>query len=251
MIRTNFKSISDKYDLSLVEAGFAAFKPQGPYAAELDKHGVDLIGLQGQRVDMKWPETIENFYFQASKILNDSYTWTEEYWYAYHGLVYKFRREELKAFVEMHRSQWTGRRFSDGYEEQVLYLASISGIGEAKPFEVAPLPAYTARLVEANVLAKRQVYPSGLKEWSLIKWAELARRGQAYKQNYCCEPGSLCSDGCFRFWKFQEQNGSYARTNSYYKIGAETAERLRRVNRNVLVIPREAVAANSCEYYMN
>ncbi len=91
MVRTKYKDIADRYDMSLIEDGMLLFKPAG--RDDLDKHGIDAFDNEGRRVDTKYPESISNFYFQVSKILDDDYIWTESYWYVFHDMIYIWRRD--------------------------------------------------------------------------------------------------------------------------------------------------------------
>ena len=250
MIRTVYKDIADKYDISLIEDGMLMYKPLG--RSDLDKHGIDAIDNGGLRVDTKYPETVDNFYFQASKILDDDYIWTEAYWYVFHDSVYKWRREKLKALVKQYEDLWEMKHFSDGYFELRLSLNSIGGDPmKAMPDEVAPLPVGTAKVIEKDILKKNGVKINGVSFNTLRKWISYSKD----RQNYSCEDVQLSTDGCYRYKKYVKTATVHGSKfvevpGVYYKIPEETAEQHKVNNKLVYTLSRDIVESLGREYHV-
>ena len=251
MIRTNFKKIADEYDKSLVEDGILGFKPEGSLAEELDKHGVDAFDLQGRRVDTKYPESIKKFYFQVSKILNNNYTWTEDYWFIFHNMIYKFHCKDLKAFVNTRKADWILRQYPDGYSEYILGFKSISEMEMANPYEKSPLSEKTAKLIERNIMSnsKGKYIVRGILPKSMNKWIEYLRNGETARQNYSCFPSDIDTDGCFRYQRYLDVGSDILiDSGHYFKIPGEIADKYRKFNNNTPVISRRVVESNSLVY---
>ena len=159
-IRSENKQIADAYDDLLIAEGIAWKKPEEEL--DLDRHGVDVIDKNYTRIDTKYPASLDNFYFQISKILNDDSRFpifTEEYWYIFHGTIYKYSRKHLKDFVKNFKDKWKPIKRSDGYEEVILMLTDIDKSGDpmkAEPFGFEPLPKSTAELIENDIIKRRR-----------------------------------------------------------------------------------------------